>query len=385
MSEHRSQSKSTPPVAVIGGGIIGLSAGWRILRGGKEVILFERDLVGEGASRVAAGMLAPEAEVGFEDEAFMRLGLESLRMYPEFLEELETDSGVKVPLSERGSLMVAFTRDDTERIRRLYDFRVHLGLPVEWLLGSEAREREPLLSPRVAAAMWIPDDRQVNNRAVLDALKRAFVARGGILVEHTAVTSVDTSGGAATAVTSRDERQPVSAVVLAAGCWSNRIEGIPVESRPPVRPVKGQLLRLSMTPDFSLKHVVRAPDVYILPKDDGRLVIGASEEEMGFDTTRTAGAVFRLLERGWEAVPSIYDLALESIDVGLRPGSRDHKPIIGVSAVEDLFYATGHYRHGILLTPITAQAVADYVVDGIRNPAVADYAPERFGVVKRTG
>jgi glycine oxidase len=372
-------------LAVIGAGIIGLSVGWQLVRRGVPVVLFERDRAGRGASRVAAGMLAPHSEVGFEEEEFLRLGIESLREFPRFLDELEEDTGRRVALDGRGTLIVGFHRDDTERIRRLYEFREHLGLPVRWLPGTEGREIEPLLSPKITAAIWLPDDVQINNRDLLDALRDAFVARGGDLREHADVRSVVVVGGRARGVKTDDGETAALSTVVAAGCWSGLIEGIPEDLRPPVRPVKGQIVSLHADGDFDFAHVVRAPDAYLLPKDDGRLLVGATQEEMGFDVTPTAGPVMRLLERGWEAVPSIYDLAIEGIDVGLRPGSRDNEPLIGSTEIRDLYYATGHHRHGILLAPVTAYSVCDLILEGKTSELLVRFHPSRFLKTPRRG
>jgi glycine oxidase len=378
--------KNDAPVVVIGGGIIGLAAGWQLLRAGHDVTLFESDEVGHAASWAAAGMLAPHAEVGFEDESFLAMALESLREYPRFLEELREDSGTKVSLDTCGTLMVAFNRDDSERIRRLFTFREGLGLPVQWLSGDEARDIEPLLSPKVIAAIWLPEDGQVNNRDVLRALRTAFQSRGGRVHTRTRVTSVRISGGRATHVRTDAGVGAVRAskIVVAAGCWSAGIEGIPEDMRPPVRPVKGQIVSLTTAKGFGLAHVVRAPDVYLLPKSDGRVVVGATQEEMGFDTTPTAGEVMRLLERGWEAVPSIYELGIGSIDVGLRPGSRDNNPIVGATSVRDLYYATGHFRHGIILAPVTAYAIREVVGGGPLPEVLKPADPLRFASNKET-
>lgn len=374
---------STAPVAVIGGGIIGLSVAWQLLRRGYGVTVFERESAPHGASWASAGMLAPNSEVGFEEEPFLRVALASMKLYPRFLQELNADSGKKLAVESCGSLMVAFDRDDTERIRRLFDFRVELGLPVEWLNGREARAKEPLLSPKVTAAVWLPDDGQVNNRHVVDALRIAVVSRGGALRKGVTATAVRTSANHITHVrTSDGVAERASRVVVAAGCWSNRIEGVPEDMRPPVRPVKGQVVSLRMSEDFGFEHMVRAPDVYLLPKNDGRLVVGATQEEMGFDTSPTAGGVFKLLERAWEAMPSIYDLAIESIDVGLRPGSRDNEPIVGATPIDNLYYATGHFRHGILLAPVTAYELCDLIDGKEMSPYMTLTDPMRFA---RTG
>jgi glycine oxidase len=304
--------------------------------------------------------------------------MESLKLFPRFIDELAEDAGKRVPLDERGTMIVGFHRDDTERIRRLYEFRESLGLPVRWLPGSEGRDIEPLLSPKITGAIWLPDDSQINNRNLVAVMKDALIARGGVIKENTPVTSVEIDGNRVTAVHFDGERLDVSGAVVAAGCWSNRIEGIPKAIRPPVRPVKGQIVSLRMDGEYDFNHVVRAPDVYLLPKDDGRLVVGATQEEMGFDTTPTAGPVMRLLERGWEAIPSIFDLEIESIEAGLRPGSRDHEPLIGGGGIDGLYYATGHHRHGILLAPITAYAIADLVIDGAMKELLRPFHPSRF-------
>ena len=214
-------------IAVIGGGIIGLSLGWQLARRGRQVTVFDRGTAGREASWVGAGMLAPHSEVGFESEDLMRLAIASLKCYPRFLDELAEDSGERVRLLERGTLIVGFDRDDTERIRRLFDFRQHLGLPVEWLVGSEARELEPLLSPKVTAAIWLPDDREINNRGVVDALKVALTKVGGELRENSPVAAVEIVDERVAGIVSGGETHRASIVVLCAGCWSRDIGGFP--------------------------------------------------------------------------------------------------------------------------------------------------------------
>jgi len=364
-------------VAVIGGGIIGLSVGWRLRRAGCDVTVYDRDAAGRAASWVAGGMLAPLSEYGFEHEAFLELGVKSLARYPSFLDELADESGQRVELDTRGTLSVGLDRDDTEALRRVFRFREHRDLPVQWLSGTEAREIEPQLSPRVASGMWIPDDYQVNNHALVDALAAAVTAQGGNLREHCAVRAVHHGTHGVSGVETETGIEAADVVIVAAGCWSGQIDGIPDEARPPVRPVKGQIVCLREADGFTLERVVRTPDCYLVSKGDGRLLVGATEEDMGFDTAPTAGPVMRLIERAWEAVPGIYDLPIDSIDVGLRPGSRDHLPIIGPTSVPGLFMATGHYRHGILLAPATADAVCA-MVTGAGAEGYDDFSPARF-------
>jgi len=251
-------------------------------------------------------------------------------------------------------------------------------LAVVWLTGSEAREIEPFLSPKCTGAIWIEDDAQINNRRLLEALKIAFEKKGGKLYEEHPADMINIENGAVTGINIQGYDMESDTVVLAAGAWSKQIEGLPENLLPPVRPVKGQIINLRLNDSCKVTKVVRAPDVYLLPKSDGRLVIGASNEEMGYDTNPTAGEIFRLLERAWEAVPSVYDLPIESIEAGLRPGSRDHMPIIGDCDVKGLYFATGHYRNGILLTPITAFELSKWIVTGEKSDYLKDFQISRF-------
>lgn len=363
---------------IIGGGIIGLSLGWQLARKGKQVAILERSKAGGSASYAAAGMLAPQAEMGFEDIELFNLCRTSLNMFDRFVKELYEDSDIKVEVERTGCILPGFDRDDTERLRRLFDFRLNIGLPVEWLTGSEAREIEPFLSPKCTGAIWIEDDAQINNRRLIEALKIAFAKYGGELYEEHPADSINVDGNSVWGVNIHGYDMEASTVVIAAGAWSKQIKGIPDNLKPPVRPVKGQIINLKLNDTCKLSKVVRAPDVYLLPKSDGRLIVGASNEEMGFDTQPTAGEIFRLLERGWEAVPSIYDLPIESIEAGLRPGSRDHQPIIGDSELKGLFYATGHYRNGILLTPVTAFELSEWIVTGNKSELLNNFQFSRF-------
>ncbi|WP_372638153.1 glycine oxidase ThiO [Fodinibius sp.] len=365
-------------IGIIGGGVIGLSIGWQLARLGMEVTLFERHRVGREASRVAAGMLAPYAEVGFEEIELMKLGQESLRLYPRFLDELSEDVP-EVPEFDRcGTLMVGIDRDDTERLKRLYEFREELELTVELITGTEAREREPLLSPKVVSAVWLPDDAQIDNRQLLKKLKEAFEGQGGVLKEESEVKSVRVTDGSVQGLATASSEWPFDTVVLAAGSWSQQIGGIPGRLRPPIRPVKGQIITLEKTGDCPLKGIVRSPRMYLVPKEDGTIRLGATSEEKGFDKTPTAGGQKELLEDGWEVVPSIYDLPLVETTAGLRPASRDHAPVIGESGIGGLYYATGHYRHGILMTPVTVYRLIEEITEGTKSDLLRPFRPRRF-------
>ncbi len=375
---------SNKRVIIVGGGVIGLGIGWQLAKAGCTISIYERDQAGRAASWAAAGMLAPHAEVHFEERALLELGVQSCRMYPEWVAELEADSQTSVGYRADGTLIVGVDRDDARELEHLYESQQLLDLKVEWITGTEAREMEPLLSPKITAAIWSKDDHQVDNRAMVDALIRAYRSVNGILHENTPVDRIEVVNGKAEGIWVKGNLEEADVIVLAAGCWSSDIDGLPKAVQPPVRPVKGQMLALQMEEGIVLHKVIRAPrakyptDVYLVPKDDGRLVIGATNEEMDFDTRLTAGGLFELLRGTWEAVPGIYDLPVLETWTGLRPGSRDNAPILGKTSVENLIMATGHYRNGILLTPVTAREIASLILTGRNSETIAPFELSRF-------
>ena len=343
------------PHIVIGGGIMGLAIGWRLLREGAErVVIFEAGDAGRSsAAWVAAGMLSPRAEAGFEDMDIYEEGLRSLDLYPQFLDELREDGGDAVPSIDRcGTLVLATNADEARELTRQYDFRKRMEIPVERLTGDEARDREPLLSSKVTGALWLEKDAQINNRQLCLALKEAFLKRGGVLREHCKISAIVTKNGRAEAVRYGDEELTAHSITIAAGAWSSQISGITPAI--PVRPVKGQMIGLRMTPQAWLKQPVRTSRVYLVPKDDGRLLVGATAEEVGFDQRVTAGPIMELLHFAWEIVPAVYELEIEETLASFRPATRDHRAIVGKSETKNLYYATGHWRHGILMAPLTA-------------------------------
>ncbi|HYW35357.1 MAG TPA: glycine oxidase ThiO [Balneolaceae bacterium] len=363
-------------LAIVGGGIIGLSIGWQLLRRGVPVTLYEKDEIGQHTSRVAAGMLAPYAEVGFEEVEIMELGQKSLQLYPRFLDELSEDSSSVPHLDRCGTLLVGIDRDDTEHLSRLYNFRKELNLKVEMMTGTEAREREPLLSPNVVSGVWLPDDGQIDNRQLLKSLKEAFLNRGGTLKENAKVTRVHAEHGTCTGITTEEKYIKHDSVVITAGPWTGDIET--PASKLGIRPVKGQILTLQKTQECDPSTIIRSPRMYLVPKENGTLRLGATSEEQGFNTEITAGGMKELLEDGWEVVPSIYDLPIEEMIAGLRPSSRDHAPVIGESEIENLYYATGHFRNGILLTPVTVYNLINYILDRQPSQILHLCKPDRF-------
>ncbi|MCY4404260.1 MAG: glycine oxidase ThiO [Candidatus Poribacteria bacterium] len=371
-------------IIIIGGGVIGLGIGWQLAKAGASVSLFERDKVGRAASWAAAGMLAPLAEAHTEETELLGLGVKSLSLYPQWVKELEADAQMCIDYRVDGTLIVGLEPDDTHQLRHLYTAQQQLDLDVNWLTGREAREIEPTLSPRITAAIHCASDHQVDNRLMLGALQRAYISCGGMLQENSSVEGIVIEKGTVTGILTEEGSQKCDVVVLAAGCWSTQIKGIPESARPPIRPVKGQMLALQMEEGVDVKTVIRTvrakypTSVYLVPRTDGRLIIGATNEEMGFDTRLTAGGIFELLRGAWEAVPGIYEFPVLETWAGLRPGSRDNAPILGKNEVENLIYATGHYRNGILLTPITAYEISKLVMTGETSKTITPFQLNRF-------
>ncbi|HEX5452495.1 MAG TPA: glycine oxidase ThiO [Stellaceae bacterium] len=364
----------------MGAGVIGLGIAWRLAQAGCEVTVYDRDAAGHGASWAAAGMLAAAVESEPGEENLHALALESQRQWPGFARELELASGQSVDYRSDGTLVVALNRDDAAQLRHSYEFQKGLGLDLAWLSAAEAREREPHLKPGIAGAVWSPGDHQVENRLVGQALAEAARRAGAALVEHCAVREIVLANGRAAGVITERGREPADIVVLAAGAWSRELGGVPPAQLPPVRPIKGQMLALQMDPAAPLvRHVLWLPrGGYLVPRNDGRLIVGGTVEERGFDPHLTAGGLFALIESAWRAVPAIEELPIAETWVGFRPGSRDDAPMLGPCGIDRLVVATGHHRNGILLTPITAAAVSAYILTGTLPAIARPLSPERF-------
>lgn len=369
---------SATDVVVVGGGAIGASIAWRCAGSGMAVTLIE-ETPGRGATWAAAGMLAPVTEAHFGEEKLLELTVDSSRRWSAFAPELEEFTGRSIGYEQSGTLMVAPDADDWGVISELIDYQERLGLKVERLSRSELRALEPALAPGVRGGAVVDGDHHVDNRALVDALVDACRLAGvelhagrvrAVALKDERVTGVELDGGDFLAC----ER-----VVIAAGCWSGIIDGVPESIRSAVRPVKGQLLYLGGPQDAPLiARNVRSPDVYLVPRGDGRVVVGATVEEMGWDVTVTAEAVYTLLRDGFEIVPALGEFELLECVAGLRPGSRDNAPIIGPTEIDGLVAATGHFRNGILLTPVTADCVAEFIADGRIPDAIRAFTPARF-------
>jgi len=371
-----------PRVAIIGGGIIGMAIGWRLAQAGASVDIFDRANAGQGATRAAAGMLAAGVEAEPGEQRLLPLCLESQARWPGFAAQLEALTGLPVGLRNQGTLVVASTRDEVELLRANYEFQRGLGLELSWLSGAAAKEKEPFLNPRTAAGVFSAKDGQVDNRLASAALRVALERTGARLHEGVDVTGLDVQAGRVTGVVLGDRSVSADIVVLAAGAWSRLVPG--QASPPPVRPVKGQMMSLAMDPaNPLLSHVVWAPKCYLVPRADGTLIIGATTEEKGFDAQMTAGGVLALLDAAWRALPGVEELPVKEMWVGHRPGCRDDAPILGPAAgLDGLVLATGHHRNGILLAPITADAIADLVLTGRVDPHIAPFGADRFDAAR---
>ncbi len=365
-------------VIVIGAGAIGVAIGWRCAQRGLRTLVLDAHEPAHGATGVAAGMLAPVTETDFGEEALTALNLAGAARWPRFADELACASGSSCGYRETGTLSVAVDRDEAEQLHRLHDHQRSLGLEARWLAPRECRRIEPGLAPGIAGGVLAAHDHQVAPRALVGALTRALGAAGGELRTGARVTRASFDGPA-TVELAGGERLAARTVVVAAGAQSGALE-LPAGARIPVRPVKGQILRLRARPPVTVPatRVIRTTEVYAVPREDGRLVVGATVEEKGWDRSVTAGGVLELLRRAYEVLPGVAELELVESAAGLRPGTPDNGPIVGEGAAPGLVWATGHWRNGILLAPLTADAVAGALCGAPLPPELAPFSPARF-------
>lgn len=375
-------SSTTFDVVVVGAGVVGLTAAWRAARAGHGVALVDPS-PGRGASWAAAGMLAPVTEAAYGEEPLLALNLTAAASYPSFVAELEEATGEEVGYRTCGTLTVAGDAGDRAVLRDLHDFQASLGLKTDLLSARDARHLEPYLAPGVSAALLADGDHQVDPRRLCAALLAGAKTAGVQLVRQGA-TEVLVAGGRVKGVAVQDGGiLAAGAAVVAAGCWSGRLAGVPPDAVSEVRPVKGQILRLAGPGDRALlgrtvRGVVAGSHVYLVPRSDGRVVVGATVEEQGFDTTVRAGAVYELLRDAMRLVPGVAELELVEVDAGLRPGSPDNAPLVGPTEVDGLAVATGHYRNGVLLAPGTADALASWLAGGRMPKRWEPFSPARL-------
>ncbi|MFF4032270.1 glycine oxidase ThiO [Streptomyces sviceus] len=376
-------SSRTSDVLVVGGGIIGLVTAWRAAQRGLTTAVVDPE-PGGGAAQVAAGMLAAVTELHYGEQTLLGLNLASARRYPDFAAELTALTGIDPGYRRCGTLAVALDADDRAHLRELHALQRQSGLESEWLSGRECRRLEPMLAPGVRGGLRVDGDHQIDPRRLTRALLAAC-ERAGVVFHRTWAQRLRVAGDRAAGVATTDgEELGADHVVLAAGSLSGRLEGVPQALLPPVRPVKGQVLRLTVPPRHApflsrtVRAIVRGSHVYLVPRESGELVIGATSEELGWDTTVTAGGVYELLRDAHELVPGITELPLTETRAGLRPGSPDNAPLLGPTELPGLVLATGHYRNGVLLTPITGDAMAHVLTTGELPEVARPFTPRRF-------
>jgi glycine oxidase len=371
----------------VGGGAIGLCCAWYAARRGARVAVLERAEPPAGATRVAAGMLAPVGELAFGEPKLLEMTLASARLYPEFVAELEAAAGVATGYERRGALHVALDRDEAAELRRVHDLQRSLDLEAEWLAPRRCRELEPGLTPSFNGGVHAPGEAAIDPRALAAALLAALAAAGvEVRTGAEVVDGVFEGERLAGVRTDAGDELRASAVVLAAGAWSGRAEWLPEHARPPVRPVKGQTLELRSRGGVApCERILVSERVYLVPRDDGRLIVGATVEEQGFDTAVTAGGVHELLREAYRLLPDVAEMELVDSLAGLRPGTPDNLPLIGPGAIEGLVLATGHYRNGILLAPLTAAAIVATLAGDVVPGAAAAADPARLSFLPHSG
>ena len=385
-------TSSSYDLAVAGGGAIGLACAWRAAQRGLRTVVVDAGGAGgvdhagrgerhpgtAGAWEVAAGMLAPVAESDFGDAPLTELGLRAARAFAGFCAEL-AESGVDPGYRATGTLVVARDRDEAEALDRMLAFRRELGLEVERLLPSAARRAEPALAPTVRLALDIPGDHSVDPRRLVAALAAAFERAGGTLRQARVAALITDGDRAAGLRLASGEEIAADRVLLAPG--TGEID-VPEPARVPVRPVKGQIMRLRDPRGPGLaERTIRGAGGYLVPRADGGYVLGATMEERGHDTAPTAGGVYELLRDVSEIVPGVLELEIEELRAGLRPATPDNLPAIGPGALEGLVWAAGHFRNGILLAPVTADLAVAAVCDEPLPEWAAPADPRRFSGV----
>lgn len=365
-------------IIIIGGGVIGLGlAGeWA---DSHDVTLLERGDFGKEASHAAAGMLGPVMEVEYNEPEQLELNLASHELYPEFVSSLEGETGIETGFRTDGTFMVASTPAEIEELNRLFEYQKRIGLDVERVSVEECRNQEPRISTYVSRVIHTTSDYQVDNRRLCKALLERCEQRGVDLHPHEPVTELKISGGRIQSVRTPERAFEADRVIICMGAWSRNFEGLPEPDRLPLRPVKGQALSVALSDPPEIEHVIRGVSTYCVPKDDGRMVIGSTMEEEGFDKRTTAGGVLDLLHKAYEILPFIYEQELLETWANLRPAMIDSLPALGPApATENLGFATGHYRNGILLTPVTIKLMTEWLETGTVPELMKPVRADRF-------
>ncbi len=372
-----SETQKSTDVAIIGGGVIGIAIARALAqRGVRDVLVIERSSLGAEASSAAAGMLAPQAEADCDDDLF-RLCCQSRDLYPAFAQSLHDETGIDIELESSGTLYLAFTEEDESELEKRYEWQMSATLDVEKLSGDTAKLLEPCISDGVRAALRFPLDTQVENRRLISALAAANEALGVRVLTGVSADSLDIKHNGVAGIETSRGFIGTEKVVIAGGAWTSQIlnEALP---NPRVEPVRGQMVSFDATPQIA-RHVIYTPRGYLVPRRDGRLLAGSTTEHAGFDKRVTAAGVQSIVTAALEISTRIAGLPLTSSWAGLRPRAADGLPVLGPCAeIAGVFYATGHYRNGILLTPVTAELLARAIVDRDISPPLQIFSPDRF-------
>ena len=363
-------------VVIAGAGVIGLSIAHELLCRGTRVTLVDPRQPGMGASWASAGVLAPQGARPFH-RPYLDLCLSSRDLFADLSARLLEETGIDIEYRTEGGLQVAFDDAESEELGQRYRHQLDLGLPVERLSGEEVRALEPMLSPETRCGLLFEGMHQVENRRLVQALFAAVRARGGEFRIGNPVTDLIVRRNRAAGIVVPGERIGAERVVVAAGAWSGLLKWIP-GSPPPVQPVRGQMVCVDGSGVPPLGRVIYGPEQYLVPRRDGRVLLGATVEKTGFDASVTAGGVSDVIREGLRMAPGLAEAPVVETWAGLRPMSKDGKPILGPADLERLVLATGHFRNGILLAPITGRLIADHLEHGAVPPAMAPFLPDRF-------
>jgi len=360
--------------AIAGGGVIGGAIALELARAGLRVAVFDRQDPGQEASWASAGILSPAPESpGMV--AMVPLGRASLALYPEFVARVEEISGKHAGYRPKGTLEALFSHDTKAELSTIIALHHGLGLRAEPLRAEDARELEPALSEEVEAAVLRPDEASVDNRALTAAILEAAQRSGAEIFSGNAAKAIRREGNRCAGLILQNEKVEAKWTIIAAGSFSATIEGIAPYA--PVRPAKGQMVALRAD-DLKMERVLWSEKIYLVPRNDGRILAGATVEYAGFDKRTTAGGIEKILSAAIDLAPSLANARIEETWAGLRPDSPDHLPILGPTDIDGLFIATGHFRSGILLTPITARLMRDWITEQRVSVDWERFSPLRF-------
>ena len=366
-------------ILIIGGGVAGLTIGWRLAACGAQVEILERGLAGRGSSWAAAGMLAATAESEIRDDECAHLAQAGRSAWPSFAAELEKASGIMLGYRECGALLIAQSSKRADELRAVADALSERGSRAAWQTQEEVAKREPLITHHIKGALFAPEDAQVDNRQLSIALAHAFRAAGGKLREHCNVRSVEVKHGKVSGVVTENGKITADKVVIAAGAWTNEFDGLEEGVLPPVRPAKGQMTSIApMNGEIMPGHLIWGEEtVYLVPRSES-LLIGATVEDVGFETSVSRETLDVLIARATQLVPSLSSWKVVESWAGLRPRTPDDSPVLGETPVAGLIVASGQFRNGILFAPVLADMVQSVVMEEEPGPLISGFSPKRF-------